>query len=408
MNDFTDNTSLAQEFCNDVENLAKKYGLPFFLATEGAVRSHHEGEETFSVLDKAYVTYEQAHSTNESADPVDDMTLEDFLGNGSAKAKIVNEATMEDSYIFQKFNDNHELTTKMISYIKGASVITEDFIQEQLLQIKKSRISPIVDKVLDAYRDGTIEILYNRSVKIPVSCPYIIRKDPTFRGNVQGVKASIFIANYSAISKQSGALTIPMKNLYVLLESAYISVFIHLHPSLVQRNYGLMKVMCSVYTSMFTRILSRDYAITLDQNINDGTNFIISKFFLEKLWELKNPDVVFNTAMINITNPNPAELRLVSDAYDDANIESVADMLAQIRTLSPRMEDLSVQMVIQRYMTTFNGGAVIAIDYLPYLFYVVINTVLGGYLLSQTALSDIIRNNKLVKQFYPEIAKLIG
>ena len=410
MNDFTDNASLAQEFCNDVENLAKKYNLPFFLLTEGAVCSSHDGEEAFANVEKAYMSYEQKfmkESGSEGTDPIDNMTLEEFMGNENAKAHLVNEATMEDSFIFQKFNDNRELTTKMISYIKGATVIGEEFLQEQLLQIKKSRISPLVDKVLEAYANGSIEILFNKNIKVPISTPYIIRRDPSFTGNIQNIKATIFIANYATIAKQSMALNIPMKNLYVLMESAYISMYIHTHPTVLQRNYGLMKVMCSVYTEMFTRILSRDYAITLDQNLNDSSKFIISKFFLEKLWELKNPDVIFNTAQINIQNPNVHELRLVSDAYDEAHVENVSDMLMQIKNLDSRMADLSVQLIIQRFMMTFNGGAVIAIDYLPYLFYVIINTLLGGFLLSQTTLSDIIKNSKYIKQFYPELAKMI-
>lgn len=407
MNDFTSNTSLSQEFCNDVENLAKKYNLPFFLVTEGTACSSHHGEDAIRNMEQAYMNYEQKY-IKESGNDSDNMDLDSFMSAENAKAHLVNEATMEDSYIFQKFNENRELTTKMISYIKGATPIGEEFLQEQLLQIKKSRISPLVDKVLEAYSNGSVEILYNKNIKVPISTPYIIRRDPSFTGNIQNVKATIFIANYATITKQTGALNIPMKNLYVLMESAYIAMYIHTHPTILQRNYGLMKIMCSIYTSMFTRILSRDYAITLDQTLNDSTSFIISKFFLENVWELKNPDVVFNTAQINIMNPNTSELRLVSDAYDEADVKDVSDMLGQIRNLSPRLADLSVQMVIQRYMMTFNGGAVIAIDYLPYLFYVIINTVLGGFLLSQTTLSDIVRNNKLIKQFYPELAKMIA
>lgn len=323
-------------------------------------------------------------------------------------AKLITEATMEDSYIFSLFNENKELTAKMLSYIKTAISIDEDLLQEQLLQIKKSRISPLADEVVGAYARGEIELLYNRSVKVPLATPFIVRRDPSFNGNTFNIRATIFLANFGNIPKQGTSFDIPMKNLYVLLESAYVALYIHKYPTKIQRNYGLMKILCSIYTSMFTRIMNREYSLSLDQDLYDRVNFIISRFFLENVWELRTPDIIFNNAMINIQNPNVADLRILSQTYTDANIKDISDALLLIKSLSPRLNNLSVRYLIQRFMTTYHGGAVMAIDYLPYMFYVIINTLIGGFLLNQTTLADIIKNNKQVRTFYPELVKMIS
>lgn len=319
----------------------------------------------------------------------------------------MNEATMEDSYIFSLFNENKELTTKMLSYIKSSVSIEEDDIQEQLLQIRKSRISPLVEEVLGAYARGEIEILYSKTVKVPIATPFIVRRDPGFRGNGYGIRSTIFIANYGTVTKATGFFDIPMKNLYVLMESAYIALYIHTHPTNVQRNIGLMKILCSVYTSLFTRILNKEYSLSLDQDLYDRTNFIISRFFLEKVWESKNKDVIFNTACINIMNPNISDLRLLDEQYSEAHIEDISGALLMVKDLSPRMDNLSVKYIIQRFMTTYNGGGVIAIDYLPYMFFIIVNTLLGGFLLNQTSLADIVKNQKMIKLFYPELTKVL-
>lgn len=323
------------------------------------------------------------------------------------RARLVYEGTMEDSYIFNLFNENKETTTKMLSYIKTGVPIDEEMLEEQLLQIKKSRISPLADAVLQSYAKGEIELLYNKTVKVPIATPFIIRRDPSFEGNVYGIKATIFISNFSTIRKNSSSLDIPMKNLYVLMESAYVALYSHTHPSAIERNYGLMKIMCSIYTSMFTRILNKEYSLSLDQSLYDKTNFIISRFFLENIWGVKNKDVIFNTAMINIQNPNVTELSMLSHDYDEAEIKDVGDMLLMIQGLSPRLSNLSVRYIIQRFMTTYHGASTIAIDYLPYLFFVIINTLLGGFLLNQTTLADIIKNQKTIRSFYPELSKMI-
>lgn len=323
------------------------------------------------------------------------------------RASIYTEGTMEDSYIFSMFNENKELTSKMLAYIKTAVSIDEEMLQEQLLQIKKSRISPLADEVLAAFARGEIELLYNRTVKVPLATPFIVRRDPSFSGNTFNIKASIFIANYGAVSKKANAFEIPMKNLYVLMESAFVALTIHKYPNKLQRSYGLMKILCSIYTSMFTRIMNREYSLSLDQDLYDRVNFVISRFFLEKVWGLTNMDIIFNNAMVNIQNPNVSDLKIVSDNYDAAEIKDVGDMLLFIKDLSQRLTSLSVRYIIQRFMITYYGGAVMAIDYLPYMFYVVINTLLGGFLLSQTSLADIIKNNRQVRTFYPELVKIV-
>lgn len=315
---------------------------------------------------------------------------------------------MEDSYIFSLFNENKELTSKMLSYIKSSVSIDEDVLQEQLLQIRKSRISPLSEEVLGAYARGEIETLFSKTVKVPIATPFIVRRDPGFRGNAQGIRSTIFIANYGTIAKTTGNFDIPMKNLYILLESAYIALFIHTHPTQIQRNIGLMKIVCSIYTSLFSRILNKEYSLSLDQDLYDRVNFIISKFFLEKVWELTNKDVIFNTACVNIMNPNIIDLKLINEQYESANVKDISDALILVRDLSPRMSNLSVKYIIQRFMTTYNGGGVIAIDYLPYMFFIIINTLLGGFLLNQTSLADIVKNQKMIKSFYPELVKMLG
>lgn len=325
------------------------------------------------------------------------------------KFKVITEGSIEDSYIFSMFNDNKELTTKMLTYIKGSVSIEEDMLEQQILEIKRSRISPLYEDVLGAFARGEIELLYSRAVKIPQATPFIIRRDPNFKGNTLGIRATIFIANFGIPAKKNDQMfDIPSKNLYVLMESAFVALYSYIHPSALQRSSEMMRITCSIYTTMFMRIFSREYALTLDPDLNGKVSFVISRFFLKNLWELKNPGMLFNTAASLIQNPNINDLQQLEVDYEDAEINDVSGMLLFIKTLSPRMDNLSVKYIIQRFMMTYQGGAVLAMDYLPYLFYVIINTVLGGFLVNQTTLSDIIKNNKEIRNFYPELRKLLG
>ena len=155
------------------------------------------------------------------------------------------------------------------------------------------------------------------------------------------------------------------------------------------------------------RILNREFALSLNTELHQKVAFTIGKFFVEKVWGVSNSDIGFNVVASNIKNANKMILSQVNDLYNDAEIKDISDVLLFIKSLSPRLDSLSVKYIIQRYMITYHGGAVMAIDYLPYMFFVMINTLLGGFLVSQTTLADIIKNERDIKSFYSELTKII-
>ena len=86
------------------------------------------------------------------------------------------EATMEDSYIFGVFNNNKEVTTKMLSFLKSSVLIDKSYLQEQFIQIGVTRISPLSSMVVSAFERGDIELRFSKNVKTPTAIPYIIRQ----------------------------------------------------------------------------------------------------------------------------------------------------------------------------------------------------------------------------------------
>ena len=162
-----------------------------------------------------------------------------------------------------------------------------------------------------------------------------------------------------------------------------------------------------VYTEMFIRILNKEYALSITKDLYDRIAVLISKFFLENVWELKNKSIVDNTAMSVVLAPDRADLANAIGTYEQANVRTINELIMFIKGLSPRMNDLNLKYFIQRYLNTYHGGSIMALDYLPYLLYVIINTLLGSFLMSQNTLSDIVKNAKGIQNFYPELTKTI-
>lgn len=314
---------------------------------------------------------------------------------------FLHESTIEDSFIYKSFNASNSLIEKLVKYLKTGVLLDTSYFEEQYSQIKKTGISPLSVKVLDAYDNGDIELIYSRDTKIGTSIPYIVRKNE--KGNIV---VTIFIATFSTIDK-NGLLTIPVKQLYALMESAYVALEMQKNPTKIQRNIGVMKICTSVYTQMMMRILNKEYALSLDKSLFDQVSYVITRFFLTNIWGYPNKDLIDSYASNELRHIEELDLDLTRQGYENANITDINTLLQYIATLSPRMKDLNTRYFIERYINTYHGSSILSIDYLPYVFFVIINVLLGSFLISQVALNDIIKNTKGMNKFYPELSKLV-
>ena len=58
----------AQEFCQKVKNLAKKYNLPFFVVTEGASATCNKNCDAVAHARKAHIQWEKEHGIDPDHD----------------------------------------------------------------------------------------------------------------------------------------------------------------------------------------------------------------------------------------------------------------------------------------------------------------------------------------------------
>jgi hypothetical protein len=322
---------------------------------------------------------------------------------------IITEAALTDSVLYKSFNNNAELTTTLVAAMKNAIIIDSSYIQEQLMQIQRTRISPLSDKVLQAYEDGDIILMYAKVKKVPDALPFFITK-------LQGkIKAVIFVNNRGTISASSlnseeKYLNITMKDLYVLMEGSYTALQYAIHPDKFQRSLGLMKVCSSLYTSMVLRILMREYSIANDQELYNKVCFAIGKFFLNNVWMSTNEDVVFTYAK-NCINTNGgvnvAPLVQVNDEMNDRGITTIVDLLAYFKELSPRFKGLNFRYFTQCYINLYKAPAMFSMECLPYFLFTVEASMIGSFIVNQPMVYDVAKTTKGMNTFYPELAKLV-
>lgn len=322
---------------------------------------------------------------------------------------LMTEASFADSVIFKSSNNNAELSKSIIEAYKNSTKITPDYIQEQLIMIKKTRISPLSENVLDAYRAGKIVICYaEKSKKVPQAIPFFATKQG---GNVRVI---LFVNNYATISVSKSDpnakyLNMTMKDLYVLMEGAYVAYMYATSQNSFTKNLPLMKICASIYSQMFLRILNKEYAISMDQAAYQQVQFSIARFFLENVWMYKNEDVIFSYACSTIPQiVNKTDLMMTNEMYTQANITNIKELIAFIKSLTKRLSKLNFRYFLQCYINTYKACTMFGIECAPYFLYTIEASMIGSFLVNQPIISDITKNIKGMNQFYPELLKAVS
>lgn len=319
--------------------------------------------------------------------------------------EYVSEAALNDSIIFNMMNNQKTLTARINKCIQSGTVIGEHSIQEQIIQIERTHISPLSEYVIDSFRNGDIVILYSKDVTIPQAVPFITIK-------VNGdIKTFIFINKYGNLSSSQqvnggSRLNIQMRDLYSLMEGAYIQNQYSKKPIVLTKNLALMRLTANIYTAMVIRILNREYALSIDPSLYNMVSYSITRFYLEQVWMATNTDIVESYAASFTNGFTEADRLMVSDSYNNANIQTFSDLIKFLSTLSPRISTITTRYVVECYINLYHGAAVFGIDTLPYFLFTLTSSLLGSFIVNQPVVADILKNTKGMNGFYSELGKV--
>ena len=87
---------------------------------------------------------------------------------------IVETTTVSDSYLMKKMDQGAGITSRILQAIKTGTKLSEKDIEEQILQIHKTRISPIAEHVVSAFERGDIVLVYSDTVRVIQAVPFIV------------------------------------------------------------------------------------------------------------------------------------------------------------------------------------------------------------------------------------------
>ena len=323
---------------------------------------------------------------------------------------IFKEVALSDSVVYKSFNARGAVQERLLKALGNNTIIDSSYITEELLKMKRVRISPLVEDVIAAVENKEVILLYvDKMLKIPQAFPFIVTKTSSGK-NV----AYVFLNNYSILmSKKTdtadGVINIKdFKVLYALMEGAYIALFFSRYPSRILNNSRIREICLEVYKQMFLRILNREYSISINQETYASVSYVISRYFLMDIWGMTNINTIQNLIVSSIgIGSTPYNLANLGDEYEDASIENVEDLIEFISKISPRLNQLNMSYFTKAWLLQYKPEALFSMEVLPYLLFTIQTAMIGSFLINQPILNDILKNIKSASTYYSELVKLM-
>jgi len=317
-------------------------------------------------------------------------------------------ASLKDSVVFSTFNKNGEILTLLASAIKSENTRTIDssYIEDSLIQLERMRLSPLTDSVIDAYKQGNIILLYANNNKVSQAFPFFAAK------MANRTVVYVFLNNYGSLAKNkndlnSTYLDIPVKDLYALMEGAYIAYKLATNPKAISKSISLLKTTLQIYVEMWGRILKKEYSINTDEETYDRVRYLIARFYMDKIWELSSTQISDSYARSLIKGGNTPIFNGIADEYERANVQNVQELIDLIKEQSPRLRPLTMRFFTESWLRKYKNPALFSMECLPYLMFVISTTLSRSFIVDNILMSDIFKTVSGMNNYYPELVKLI-
>lgn len=315
------------------------------------------------------------------------------------------ESSLSSSEIFKGINDiagGENTTQKAINLIKTAKHLTNEDIEAAYISVKQIT-DTLTREAVKAFDDGRIVLIYNNvpALSVTQALPFI-----TFKTKGGTYITYVFMDKYISMSRD-GIMNLQAPILRDLLTGALIANGLKKNYEALSTNQYLQNMMTEIYTKFFTRILNRQFSIAADKITFDSIQYWINKFFLTRVFGAndspENIEAISNKHFKYIDEMKYEELK---QQYSEANPQTISELLALVKTASPRMKALNLGVFLSDWINYYYVPSMLAVDNIEYLIFMTL-TILAGNNIISIAASDIVKEAKNIKSLRGELLKLV-
>ena len=308
-----------------------------------------------------------------------------------------------DTFIFGYLNKNNHLMNTVADVVKNGVTLKYENLSGAFSIINRNFKYGLKNTVIDAVKKGNIKMMINPNGPIP---PTVM---PYFLISVNGKKQAVVVLDniISNYDKETGYCDVNnIKQLYCLLESAYIGLLCNNNPSIVTKS-AIISNGSAIFADMITKVFNKEYALNIDRNRSNIITFLASKYFIVNILGLPNDDKCEYYAYKNCMSPNKMLISAITDQIPDSAYDDISSFILAIsenKEISDYLPGLSVRSFIQQMMMMYNPAILFSLESLPYFLFNIISVSMGANLNKQKILEPIVEKRSTL--IYLELTRL--
>lgn len=298
--------------------------------------------------------------------------------------------SLEKTFIYSHLNKSNGLTNNIAGLLTNGITLTETQLEEPFMIIMKNFKFPLKYKVMEEFKSGKLILKYATNTKLPTCLPFILTK------NSNGQVVSVVSADiYGSMSKDNDSISIDPKKLYCMMESAYLAKVCFFHDKQLSTRSVILSQGSNIYSSMFTRVLNKKYALNLDKTKLHKVLLLSSKFYLINILGLPDNEIVFNYAIKNCPNGNLYSLQEANELLQLKDFETLETFIKALAKpeLGLNFKDLTVRNYLEAFINMYDASNLLSLESFPYFLYNIISVTNGAYINNQYVLEDIVGTN---------------
>ena len=315
------------------------------------------------------------------------------------------ESSLATSEVYDGLNKMYSgglnTTDKAKNLIKTAKHLTNEDIEASYISVKQISDS-LTRAAIKAFDDGRIVLIYTNTPSQDVSeaVPFM-----TFRTK-DGYKTYIFMNRFISINRD-GVMNVQTPILRDLLIGALIANGLKNNYQNLASNQYLQNTLTEIYTKFVIRIINREYSIMADKVVYDTLQYWVSKFFLINIFgSTDTPENIEEISKKHFKYIDELKYEEIKQAYETHNPTKISELLSLLKTASPRMKTLALNIFLSDWINYFYSPSMLAVDNVEYLIFMTITLLSGNGMISISA-SDVVKENKNIKSYRSELLKLI-
>ena len=298
---------------------------------------------------------------------------------------------LNNSYEWQILNKNGQATDKVAEALKTGTAVSFEMMPNTFSRLRNRLKSPIMGKIIDAVKDGSIQMVYTpQELRIPLYLPFILINNQ----NTKLPVGLVFLSNCGC-TLDGDEYSCDEYKLKTSLESCFMALkFVELNKSPKLTAVNIVRPAAKIYAFMVAECINRKHSIKLDPETFNQVLFILSRFFIKTVMGAQFGDDQLDTyCLYNCTNPNLISIRRVTDQFTDAdyaNIATVLTKMASIPQLKNRLGKLTVSNFLESYINIYDAAMLLTLENFSYFVYNVISVLNSTYVNNYHVLKQIV------------------